>query len=205
MAEEEKLHPVAKHLIITIGLCVFLFPLAPSIYLVGLAVYYGVKIARNKRNRKIAELAALECQSRERELQRQSREHEMARRNAQQRRVDARASCELLYNLHEADIRDRFNREALDRYMQKYMSDEETAETVERRGEELQGLIEKHCEVKGIVDDPQSIDDLAQWFIDEKNRIELLPLDERMRASHLAHLNMRYAELSQEILEKVRP
>ena len=121
------------------------------------------------------------------------------------RRREARARCELLYSLHKFDIQDRFKRASLDEYMQKYMNDNEPPEAVERRAVELKAVIEKHCELKGISEKPQSIDQLALWFIDEKTRIEALPLDETMRATHIAHLNMRYAELSQEILESIRP
>ncbi|MDB5392212.1 MAG: hypothetical protein JWM11_7858, partial [Planctomycetaceae bacterium] len=167
-----------------------------------------VLVARKRQQdiirRRDLELAS-EQRIRDRELQRIRQENSLIEKNNQQRRMDARSKCELLYNMHEADIHERFNRQAFDRYLQKYMSDAEPPEVVESRGVELQAVIEKHCEVKGIADKPQSIDQLAQWFIDEKARIESLPLDERMRATHMAHLNMRYAELSQEILEKIRP
>lgn len=168
-----------------------------------------IALVARKKQQEITRQRELELasqrQSRDRELQRVREEKLQSERDNQQRRTDARSQCELFYNMHAADIHDRFPRESFDRYMQKYMSDAESPDVIERRAIELQGVIEKHCEVKGLSEKPQSIDQLAQWFIDEKGRIESLPLDERMRATHMAHLNMRYAELSQEILEKIRP
>ena len=125
---------------------------------------------------------------------------------ASRRREESRSQCELLYGEHECDIRDRFSRAALEAYMEKYMGDSESPEIVERRATELKALIEKHRASVGVAEKkPGSIDELAKWFIDEKARIEALPLEETMRATHVAHLNMRYAELSQEILESIRP
>ena len=123
----------------------------------------------------------------------------------QQRRKDARARCELLFNLYIPDMAGRFNRAMFDSFMNAYMSDAEPPDVVERRTEELCGIMEKHREaVKGSAK-PASIDQLATWFLDEKKRIELLPLDDDIKDEHLAHLNIRYSELSQEILEKMKP
>ena len=125
---------------------------------------------------------------------------------ANRRRAEARSQCELLYTVHECEIRERFSREALEAYMTKFMGDSESPQVVERRGTELKAVIQKHRASVGTAEKkPASISELAKWFIEEKARIEALPLDETMRATHVAHLNMRYAELSQEILESIRP
>ena len=130
---------------------------------------------------------------------------ERTRQEANARRKEARSKCELCFNLHEADIKDRFSRQMLQEYMTKYMGDSETPETVERRAEELRALIDGHREAVGLGDRPQSIDQLARWYLEEKGRIEALPLDAGLRDEHLAQLEIRYADLSQEILEKARP
>ena len=85
---------------------------------------------------------------------------------------EARSQCELHFNLYEADIRDRFNRKMLHDYMDKYMGESETADTVERRGNELRAQMERHREAVGLGDRPKSIDQLARWYLEEKGRIE---------------------------------
>ena len=143
------------------------------------------------------------------EEERRRREEETRRHDFQQqslrRRQEARSQCELLFNLHQADIAKRFTRKMFDDYMTKYMADTEDADIVERRGRELREIIEKSLEQTGGRAKPTSIDQLATWFLDEKKRIESLPIDEELKEDHLAHLNIRYAELSQQILEQIRP
>ncbi|HUY89224.1 MAG TPA: hypothetical protein VMV10_10855 [Pirellulales bacterium] len=127
------------------------------------------------------------------------------RRDAdQRRRSETRSQCELLFNLHSADIANRFTRKMFDDYMAKYMSDAEDADTVERRGRELSDLIQRHRQ-QATGEVPTSLTELAAWFLEEKTRIEGLPLDEEFEEEHLAHLNIRYSELSQGILEKIKP
>lgn len=62
------------------------------------------------------------------------------------RKEQARADCELLFNLHAADIIHRFTKPMLDEFMSKYMNDKHLVDDVERRGRELQRIIEQHRE-----------------------------------------------------------
>jgi len=153
------------------------------------------------------ELTERERLRREAEQRRQEEDARRERlvRQAAQRRQEARSQCELLFNLHSADIANRFTRKMFDDYMAKYMSDAEDADTVERRGVQLRDIIEQCSEQTTGCAKPGTIDQLATWFLDEKKRIETLPLDEELKEEHLAHLNIRYSELSQQILEKIRP
>lgn len=167
------------------------------VYLVGVPSRMRQQI--NAEKRRIAEEQKYERMGTETARTRLIEQNEAARRR------EARSQCELLFNLHEADINRRFNRQMLNDYMSRYMGDSEPSDVVERRAKELRALIEKHREAVGLGDRPKSIDQLARWFLEEKGRIEALPLDEDLREEHLAMLQIRYAELSQEILETARP
>ena len=90
-------------------------------------------------------------------------------------------------------------------YMQQFMSDKESAETVERRAKELRDIIEQHYQQVGGDPGALSIDQLAEWFVEQKKRIEKAPMEDRQKQNLLAQLNRRYAELAQSILEKMSP
>ena len=130
---------------------------------------------------------------------------ERMRDEAKERRKEARSQCELHFNLYEADIKDRFNRKMLHDYMDKYMGDSETAETVERRGIELRAQMERHREAVGLGDRPKSIDQLARWYLEERGRIEALPLDEGLARSISLNWKSVTRISRRKILEKARP
>jgi hypothetical protein len=121
------------------------------------------------------------------------------------RRVEARARSELLYNRHAPEIARRFPRKNMERFMQTYMSDADPAESVEQRGKELQNIIEQHRNCVKPDKPPQTIQDLAEWYLREKSQIDALPLDEELKQEHAAALDMRYAELTQELLQRIEP
>jgi hypothetical protein len=123
----------------------------------------------------------------------------------QQRRIEARAQCELLYNQHFAEIKKRFSKKALDEFMQEYMADSQPAEIVERRSRELQRIIEEHRVAVKPIRKFHTIQELAEWFVKEQKRIQTLPIDDELREEHLVQLNMRYAELTQDMLQKMEP
>lgn len=135
----------------------------------------------------------------------QKRAQQKQREQEKVRIAQACARCELQFNLHRADIQPRFTRKMLDDFMRKYMHDGQPVETVEKRADELCALMERHREILKGRAQPMTLDELAKWFLDEKQRIEALQLDEELKDDHLAHLHIRYAELSQEILEKLNP
>ena len=143
----------------------------------------------------------------QRQLEQQRRQSETAERQAvdQQRRVEARAQCELLFGRHVHEIESRFPKEMLDSFMLTYMNDNQPVEAVERRGKELQRSILLHLEEERPVRKYLTIDELADWFVKEKQRIESLPIEEELREEHLVQLNMRYAELTQDMLQRMTP
>ncbi len=120
------------------------------------------------------------------------------------RRKEARSQCDLLYTLHEIEIRDRFNRAALDAYMQKYMGDAESPETVEQRSAELRAIIHQHREKVAPTPKFRSIQELAVWFEQRKVEIEAVS-DDRHRATLLVQLKERYSELTSQLLAEMTP
>jgi hypothetical protein len=133
------------------------------------------------------------------------RAEQQQRAQAKLRIAQACARCELLFSLYKADIQPRFTRKMLDDFMRKYMQEREGAGIVEKRADELCAIMERHREILKGKSQPMTIDQLATWFLDEKKRIEALAIDDELKDDHLAHLHIRYAELSQQILEKLNP
>ncbi len=120
------------------------------------------------------------------------------------RRENARAACELLYAQHAPEIVQRFPRSDLDRFLRTYLGDTQPVDEVERRGLELQQLIHQHRQ-RIRPDAPQTIQALADWYLAEKTRIEALPLDDDLKQTHRMQLDYRYAELSEEVLQRAQP
>lgn len=140
--------------------------------------------------------------------ERARREEEERRRHAasdQTRRENARAACELLYAAHAPEIRTRMPRTEVDRFMATYMGDAKPPAEVERRGEQLRRIIEQHRQTVKPERPPRTIAQLSEWYLAEKARLETLPLDERVKQDHLVQLEIRYADLTQELLEKMEP
>lgn len=139
------------------------------------------------------------------ERQRQQQEATRRQQTDQTRRTEARAQCELLYTLHAPEIADRFPKSMLDAFMHAYMSDAHAPEDVERRGKELQRIIEQHRQTSKPEKKPRTIQELAEWYLAEKARIEALPLDEEIKEDHRVQLDIRYSELTQSLLQKIEP
>lgn len=193
--------------------------------LTRLAQRFGKVIASNRERRRQTRRTRIEERERSRReeewermrpwRERQAREaaqrSEIAAQERQadeSRRIDARAACEFLYARHAPEIGLRFPRSLYDAFVQTYMNDSFGPAEVERRGGELQTLIEQHLdEVKPRPKrpEPQSIPELAEWFLAEKSRIDALPLDEELKQTHLMQLQYRYAELSDQLLQKALP
>jgi len=121
------------------------------------------------------------------------------------RRENARAECELLFSLHAPEMHTRFGRPDLEHFMQTYMGNGMSVDEVERRGKELQRIIDQHRQHTKPDRKPRTIQDLAEWFVQEKQRIEGLPLEPDIKDEHLVQLNIRYAELTQDLLQKMEP
>src|SRR5689334_10537585 len=86
---------------------------------------------------------------------------------AQQRREEARATCEKLFMIHGPEIRERFPREMFDDFVKRYLHDGRPVEEVERRATELCEIIRSHLE-KTDGRTLKSLAKLAEWFMHER-------------------------------------
>lgn len=167
-----------------------------------LAPYYVVpRIWKARRMRRIQQESAERAEHEQR-----VRRHEQQKAAADaRRRVNARARCELLYNTHAPEIGARFPRESFDRFLDEYMGDGASPAEVEHRGKELAKIIEQHRQTVKPDKQPRTIQHLAEWYLQERQRIDSLPLEDELKQEHHAALDMRYAELTQELLQRIAP
>ena len=137
----------------------------------------------------------------------EKRQQEAARRFAteEQRRSDARAECELCYSQHVKEIARRFPKSMFDAFLRTYMDPNQAVDAVERRAKELQRIIQFHRDAAKPPKKIHTMQDLAAWFLREKEHIESLAVDEELRQDQMVALNVRYSDLAQTILEKMQP
>jgi hypothetical protein len=146
----------------------------------------------------------------ERERQRQlaeerRRQEEAVRSEARQMREDTRYSCELFYNLHAPNIADRFSKQDLHDFLDRYMGDNQSLDVLRRRANQLTETIREHVDA---VDPPEafgSLEELAVWYAKQKVQIDSLEVEARFKADFAIQLKERYAELTERILEQVNP
>lgn len=133
------------------------------------------------------------------------RERERMKAQGQQRRADARAKAYRTFTLYAPKLHDRFTQEMRDEYVAQFMGDEHPPEGVERRGEELVEILQKHLDEVEPPTKARTLEDLTKWYQEQKERIESLPVEERVKRRHIAGLNTRYAELSEQLMENLQP
>ena len=145
------------------------------------------------------------CSTQKAHSEQQRREAAWSAAGALRRRKDARAAALRVFSLYTPKIGDRFSLAMFDEYAREFMSDDSPPEDVERRGEELLDVFEQHAQQLVSRNSERTLDDLAHWFLDQKDRIEGLPVDDKVKRRHRAQLNARYAELTSELLEELKP
>ncbi len=132
-------------------------------------------------------------------------EHTRAKAEAQRRRTDARASAMLTYTTYAPKLGNRFTREMFDKYVSDFMGDQHAPEDVERRGQEVLSILERHVQEIQPPKETKSVEDLARWYQEQKDRIESLPMNARTKRTQLVDLNERYTELTTKLLENMGP
>jgi len=131
---------------------------------------------------------------------------ELRQKNAdQKRRESARLRCETHYSIQAPVIGNRFTKATFDTFVAKYMADTRPPDEVEERAEQLCSLIAQHTHAIAPQIKQADLGELATWFINERERLESLPLDDEVKEEHRGKLEFRYAELCEELLEKMRP
>jgi len=128
-----------------------------------------------------------------------------AQAEAKRRRADARATAALTYSLLAPKLHRVFNQQMFDSFVAQFMSENQSPEDVERRGEELLRTLQKHLAESEPPEEKRTLEDLARWFLDEKARIEALPIEGKVKRLHTVELTRRYGELASRLLEKLQP
>lgn len=188
------------------------------ILLPGSAAIAEAIVSRGRRLRSVLQGRAQKRDLQEEELQRlraalHAKDREVAsaetRRleteSANRRRTAARANAELVYSLFATTIGERYSRNDFHAYVQEFMSDKHSPDDVERRGRELIATLRQHESVTDPPERKKTLEDLAQWFLEQQALINRLPLEEKHKRLHMAELNARYAELSQQFLQGMEP
>ena len=141
------------------------------------------------------------------EHEQQIRNDERQRQTATEhdRRVKARSDAELLFWQHVTELKTRFTKKMLDDYMQKYMGETHPAAEVERRGQQLQKIIAHHGESIHPLEKSMTIETLVDWYVVEKEKIRALPLDDELKDEFMVELDIRFSDLKQDLLNKMRP
>lgn len=164
----------------------------------------------------LAKLRSLRHAARRRKMQRRDQRHSDERQasnreqsrhqsEAQRRRTDARAAVALSYSLVAPKLGARFSQQMFDDYVAKFMGDEHPPEDVERRGQELLSLFEKHVAELQRPQSSTTIESLTNWYEEQKARIEALPAEEKIKRIYLSNLNERYAQLMDKLMETMEP
>ena len=143
-----------------------------------------------------------QCQQEE---QRRKREQADDVAQARRRRVNARADAALAFSRYASKIGNRFSQDMFDHFVATYMTDDQPADDVEHRGQELLSTLRQHLEEIEPPGKKRTLEELAQWHQEEKAHIEALDTDARTKRIHLATLNTRYADLAAQLMEEIEP
>ncbi len=142
----------------------------------------------------------------ERERTRQETEARARAQAAEQnRRKDARASCEIFFALHAPEIGKRFSCEMFDDFVARHLGDDHAPEYVEQRAQQLLELLRQHLDKVGAPQKKMALADLAQWFLREKQEIDKAALPPADKEVLLAALEERYTKLQEKFIRGLQP
>ncbi|QDT91459.1 hypothetical protein Pan161_31170 [Gimesia algae] len=157
---------------------------------------------REEKERRRQEQDEWERTAPERERQQQEQQQAEAQRNAEQlQREEIRLSCQLLYDQHAPALLTRFPRERLAEYFEQYLSDGFPIEIVEQRGKLLEEMIASSLEqTTGNKQKFASLNEIAEYFQEQKQEIDSLNYDDQTRQSFLSSLNLQEDRAIREFL-----
>ncbi len=125
---------------------------------------------------------------------------------ADQRRAKARLKAELCYNLYELAIGTVFPRSMFQEFITRHLGDHQDADRVEKNATELESIILQYVNVTPQTYPAtipiQSIDvnSLTQWFLAQKQRIDVEEFDMEMRKLKINALTRRYSQLASQLV-----
>lgn len=132
-------------------------------------------------------------------------QQEAVSRDARQTREDTRYACELFYNLHAPTIRERFSKQDLHDFLNRYMDDTQTLDVIKRRANQLIETIRQHVESVDPPEEIASLEELAGWHTKQKALLEGLDIEPNIKREFCLQLKDRYTMLTERLLEEVKP
>ena len=146
----------------------------------------------------------------ERERQRQIAEErrlqqEAVSRDARQTREDTRYACELFYNLHAPKIAERFPKQELHDFLNRYMADTQSLDVIRQRTNQLVETIRQHVEAVDPPEEIASLEELAGWYEKQKAHLEDLKIEASIKKDFCIQLRERFSTLTERLLEEVKP
>lgn len=136
------------------------------------------------------------------EAERRKAEQAATQAAAQRQRDDAREACERFYFLHAPELKDRFSRQVLEEYLQKYMGDNREPEYVEARAQHLLALLQGHLEKIAPSSKFKTPRELNAWYESQKAEFMLMP-EGKVKKTALATLEIHYAELAMKLVKEM--
>lgn len=138
---------------------------------------------------KSAELAAAEQRRNE------AQHAALVDREAQRRRDDARASCELLFAQFAPEIEKRFPRIAFDQFMAKYLGDDRSPEEVQQRAAQLCDMLRQQRQSLDPARRFTNLTELSAWYEEQQRHVRAAGLDPTTEETLLINLEIQHEEL----------
>ncbi len=109
-------------------------------------------------------------------------------KEAKRRREDVRSRLELFFNIHQPDLAQRFTREDLKQFMDRYLGDDRDADYVETRGEQLYNAIRQFIDKTNPRKSPAPLDQTLQEMDRKREAIANLQIPDEMKEILLGKL-----------------
>ncbi|REK08652.1 MAG: hypothetical protein DWQ37_20150 [Planctomycetota bacterium] len=145
---------------------------------------------------KAAELASAETRYR------QAAEVNRTDREAQRRRDNARAGCELLYAQYAPELEQRFSRNAFAKFIADYMGDERSPEEVEQRAEQLSEALRVHRQILDPAHRFGTLRELTAWYDEQRQQVQSAGLHPDSAEVLLVNLEIHYEELLRRFIQE---
>ena len=113
---------------------------------------------------------------------------------------------EVAFVLHAPDIQQRFTRAMFDDFVTKYMGNDRSPEEVEECAAQLHAIIRQHLErVRAANARHHHRGAVVRRFQQQKEKIEAMPINDRLKSTYVSGLSERFAELTTKLLEETEP
>lgn len=159
---------------------------------------------RRQREQQQYQLSATEREG----LRQEAEARAKAEAEAKKRKEDLRLQCQFFFNLHEADIGNRFKREFFDDYLARYLGNDRPLEEAEERANHLLDQLRQALETanpKPVVNRFDTLEGIDEWFHAERAKVEAMPDDPtgRQKQTARALLMAQRAQLIQRYFERI--